>query len=32
LKFKYIDSTKEGRIIRPLDDPEYKSQIIKKII
>jgi glycosyltransferase family protein len=32
LKFKYIDSTKEGRIIRPLDNPEYKSQIIKKII
>lgn len=32
LEFKYVDSGKKGRAIQPLDDPEYKSQIIKKIL
>ena len=31
VEFKYVDSGKKGRTVRPLDDPEYKSQIIKKI-
>jgi glycosyltransferase family protein len=32
LEFKYVDGTKEGRIICPLDNHEYKRQIIKKIV
>jgi glycosyltransferase family protein len=31
LEYKYVDSDKKGRAIQPLDDPEYKSQIIKTI-
>lgn len=31
LPFKYVDSGKEGRKIERLDDPEYQSQIIKRI-
>jgi glycosyltransferase family protein len=32
LEFKYVDSGKKGRKIRPLEDPEYNRQIIKRII
>ena len=32
LDFKYVDSGKKGRKCQPLDDPEYKSQIIKEIV
>jgi len=32
IEFKYVDSGKKGRTIQPLDDPEYKSQIIKEIL
>ncbi len=32
LEFKYVDGTKEGRKIHQLDDPEYKRQIIRKIV
>lgn len=32
LEFKYVDSGKKGRTIKPLDDPQYKSQIIKTIL
>lgn len=32
LKFKYVDSGKEGRKVQRLDDPEYQKQIIKTII
>jgi glycosyltransferase family protein len=31
VKFKYVDSGNEGRKEQPLDDPEYKRQIIKRI-
>ena len=31
LEFKYVDSGKKGRKCQPLDDPEYKSQIIERI-
>ncbi len=31
LEHKYVDSGKKGRKIRPLQDPEYKRQIIRKI-
>jgi len=32
LKFKYVDSGRQGRKVQHLDDPEYKKQIIKKIL
>jgi glycosyltransferase family protein len=32
LEFKYVEGSKEGRIVQPLDDPEYKKQIIKRIV
>ena len=32
VKFKYVDSGSEGRKVHRLDDPEYKRQIIKRII
>jgi glycosyltransferase family protein len=32
VKFKYVDSGKKGREIQPLEDPEYKKQIIRKIV
>ncbi len=32
LEFKYVDGGSEGRRIQPLQDPEYKRQIIKKIV
>jgi len=32
LEFKYVDSGKTGRKIRPLEDPDYNRQIIKRII
>jgi glycosyltransferase family protein len=31
VKFKYVDSGNEGRKIQPLEDPEYKRQIIKRV-
>ncbi|MCF7954334.1 MAG: GT-D fold domain-containing protein [Phycisphaerae bacterium] len=31
IDYKYVDSGKAGRKCQPLDDPEYKSQIMKKI-
>jgi glycosyltransferase family protein len=32
VEFKYVDSGKKGREIEPLEDPEYKKQIIRKIV
>ena len=32
LEFKYVDSSSKGRKIRQLEDPEYKKQIINKIV
>jgi len=32
LKFKYVDGSSEGRKIHRLEDPEYKRQIIKRIV
>jgi glycosyltransferase family protein len=32
LEFKYVDGSNQGRKIRPLDNPQYKRQIIKKIV
>ena len=32
VKFKYVDSGSEGRKIQPLEDPEYKRQIIKRLV
>ncbi|HPS55496.1 MAG TPA: SP_1767 family glycosyltransferase [Sedimentisphaerales bacterium] len=32
LKFKYVDGTAEGRKVHPLEDPEYKKQIIKTVL
>ena len=32
LKFKYVDSGSEGRKVQRIEDPEYKKQIIKKIL
>jgi len=32
IEYKYVDSGKKGRTIQPLDDPEYKSQIVNKIL
>jgi len=31
LEHKYVDSGKKGRKIRPLQDPEYKKQILREI-
>ena len=31
-EFKYVDGTKEGRKVHRLEDPEYKRQIIKRIV
>jgi glycosyltransferase family protein len=31
LEFKYVDGTKEGRKVHRLENPQYESQIIKKI-
>lgn len=30
LEFKYVDGTKEGRKINPVEDPQYRSQVIKE--
>ncbi len=32
VKFKYVDSGSEGRKVHLLEDPEYKRQIIKRIV
>jgi glycosyltransferase family protein len=32
LQFKYVDGSGKGRKIHPLQDPEYKRQIIKRIV
>lgn len=32
LDFKYVDGSPQGRKILPLEDPEYKRQIIKSIV
>ena len=32
LKFKYVDGSSKGRKIHRLQDPEYKRQIIKRIV
>jgi glycosyltransferase family protein len=32
LEYKYVDSGRKGRTIQPLDDPEYRKQIIERII
>jgi len=32
LGFKYVDSDGKGRKIRPVEDPEYNRQIIKRIV
>jgi glycosyltransferase family protein len=32
VKFKYVDSGSEGRKVQPLEDPEYKRQIIKRVV
>ena len=32
LEFKYVDGSKEGRKVHRLEDPEYKRQIIKRIV
>ena len=32
LEFKYVDGSSKGRTVRRLEDPEYKRQIIKRII
>jgi transposase InsO family protein len=32
LEFKYVDGSSKGRKVRRLEDPEYKRQIIKRII
>jgi glycosyltransferase family protein len=32
VKFKYVDSGSDGRKVQPLQDPEYKRQIIKRIV
>jgi glycosyltransferase family protein len=32
LEFKYVDSGKKGRKMQPLEDPEYKRQIIKRLV
>ena len=31
LKFKYVDGSSEGRKVHPLENPEYKKQIINRI-
>jgi glycosyltransferase family protein len=32
LEYKYVDGSKAGRKVHPLENPEYKKQIIKKIL
>jgi len=32
LEYKYVDGSSEGRKVHRLDDPEYKRQIIKRIV
>ena len=32
LEFKYVDGSSRGRKIHQLQDPEYKRQIIKKVV
>ena len=32
VKFKYVDSGSEGRKMQPLENPEYKRQIIKRLV
>ena len=32
LEFKYVDGSSKGRKIRRLEDPEYKRQIVKRIV
>ena len=32
LEFKYVDGSKEGRKVHRLEDPQYKKQIIRRIV
>lgn len=32
LEFKYVDGSSKGRKVHRLEDPEYKRQIIKRIV